>query len=103
MGLALNEIFDWKARADGCVFFGLSDERKSGRQVDDFLISGPHASVDTMASTMDLRDVVALCDIGSSGILVGMDIEKTEGRSSLRLLASHVDGMETAKPSKRRT
>ena len=29
-----------QARADGCVFFDLSDGRQSGRHVDDFLISG---------------------------------------------------------------
>ena len=29
-----------QTRADGCVFFDLGDGRKSGRHVDDFLISG---------------------------------------------------------------
>ena len=74
------------------MFFDLSDERKSGRDVGDFLISGPHAAVErqlhTMASTMDLLDVVRLYDNGSSGILVGMEFVQIDGR----LLASHVGG-----------
>ena len=46
LDLALDEGTDWRklgfdtGRADGCVFFDLGDGRKSGRHVDDFLISG---------------------------------------------------------------
>ena len=82
-----------QARADGCVFFDLGDGRKSGRHVDDFLISGLHAVVkrqlDTMALTMDLRYVVR----HRASCLVNMKIVKIDGGFTLRWLASHVDGM----------
>ena len=71
----------------GCVFFDLSDGSKSGRHVDDFMISGPHAAVerqmDTTASTMDLRGVLRLYGNGFSGILVGMDNVKIVGDITL--------------------
>ena len=83
MGLAFNEGIGWRKLGfdTGAIrlffFFGLCDGRKSGPHVDNFLISGPLSAVerqlDTVALTMDLRDVVRLHDKGSCGLLVGMD------------------------------
>ena len=55
---------------------------------------------------MDLRGVVRLYDVGSSGVLVGMEVTKIQGGFNLRRDPSHVDnmaallGLEQAKPSK---
>ena len=58
-----------QAQSDGCVLFNLGDGGKSGRYVEDLLISGPHASVDQQV----LRDIVV--DSTMIFSLVGMEID----------------------------
>ena len=83
-----------QTQSDGWVNFNLGDGRETGPQVDDFPFSGPHAAVERkLGATLDLRDVVRLCDNGSCGILLGMEMVTNDGRVTLRRLASHVGGM----------
>ena len=69
-----------QARADGCVFFDLSDGRKSGRHVDDFLISGLHAALEWHLRTTAFDDGLARRGKtnDSSGILLRREIVRID-------------------------
>ena len=62
-----------------------------------------------MERTMDLRGIVRLYNVGSSGVLVGMEVAKIQGGYALRRDPPYVDYMasflgseelEEAKPAK---
>ena len=86
-----------QSKLDGCIFYNNEDQRRSGRHVDDFLITGPQADVEkqieTMKDNMELSDVVWLNEVGSTGVLVGLHITKVVGGFSVQRSPEHVDNI----------
>ena len=87
-----------QSKFDGCVFYDPAHGRRSGRHVDDFLVTGPYEKleeqIDMMQGDMKMGEVVRLYEFGDKGTLIGLDLEKIEGGFAVSRGAHYVRDMQ---------
>ena len=101
-----------QSQYDGCLFYRFEQERieeKAGRDIDDFLVTGPEPNVERFLEQardkLNMKDVVRLYNTGDEGRLLAMNLRKLDNGYSLQgkpLVIHRIAtalGMENAKTS----
>ena len=79
-----------QSRYDGCIFFRIGDgyDQKTGRHIDDFLVTGPKEQVNSFLAEakekLNMQDVVRLFEDGDEGRLLALNLRKVEGGFALQ-------------------
>ena len=95
-----------QSRYDCCLFYHLEPrrehiEKKAGRHIDDFLVTGPEPNVERFLAQVrdklnNMQDAVRLHKAGDEGTLLAMNLRKLENGFSLRGKPFLIHGIATA-------
>ena len=95
--LWLEEMEMKQSVSDPCVFFNKETGSKSGRHVDDFLMTGTEEKLEEQIALMEkemrLGGIVRLYKEGDRGVLLGIEVIKIKGGYRLQPTKQYIDSM----------